>query len=957
MVPKTPRVYRRSACALPPVECALVSTSGALLERRQGVEIDDAPRHPDWLCAGDAWSQALLAGGRRRSATRSRRCSSTARRRGSTTRRCTTCSCRWRPRPNARRSGTRRGGAGVCNTRGSRRVHYDRGLGRPPPRCVPTKCACAPKDREIMGLTRKASSGLLGLALAFRLLPECDVVRLWGFGNENESLPYHYWRDGSELDAQSTADQYRLATQNHGHNFRGEHAYVHRVLGGGTWAVGRDAFEGACGRAPANYSRLHRLMRFETASLLVDGCGADGCGAGAEGRAAEVPAAPTAVPPRRAPLADQSSPARAGSWRVVVGRGVGRGVRLRAARQPSHAARTATLAAISLQATGASSRSCACSAPLITTTRCAHSLRSRARRHAGDRARGRPPPGRGATGLEAVGFGAFLDASYTKLAAWNLTEFRVVVCLDPTPPWCAPSTTSRARCSRRRSCTRRAHCRAARGTAAPTVRALSAQTSTQEYGRCGRTGRRTRACSPSSVAAASVASPATRRRPTPFFMTTTTVSRARCGCCTLAKPKADKEPPRARRAGLRDADAHVVHRSGVHKPWSTARPHDAIASEQLLRFNHPGRGVRPSACASTTRRRTRTTARRSATSSKGTCCPSSRASPRGASPTAHCARRGCTLRCTKGCHGVRRPGLCSAWASFRRRRLGRDTMPPNASAAADALPIVDVGAEPRHTGDCSVRPPRRAGGDARGRRCAGGTAARNHHPPARRQEPPCARHRRRQCARAAAARPVVAPRCRGRGRRRLRCVWRRFHCARGEPDGRRAAATLRDDGRGDRHARLGNVDGAVHAAALARPRRDALRVHLLPLRGVRLARRAAVGPRDHKGAPRALGPLGAQDARPRPRPTAWAGPAAALEGAWSDMVTALNPTIPPAACARVSLRSGLAAPSSRGAPARAAASPALRASSTTAGRSTRPPHIIARRGRAALTAWSKRSTS
>ena len=53
--------------------------------------------------------------------------------------------------------------------------------------------------------------------------------------------------------------------------------------------------------------------------------------------------------------------------------------------------------------------------------------------------------------------------------------------------------------------------------------------------------------------------------------------------------------------------------------------------------------------------------------------------------------------------------------------------------------------------------------------------------------------------------------------------------------------------------------------------------------------------------------------------------------------------------------SGLAAPSSRGAPVRAAASRALRASSTTAGRSTRPPHTIARRGRAALTAWSKRS--
>ena len=244
---------------MPPVECALVSTSGALLERRQGVEIDDA-RHVIRLGSAPVTpSLAPFVGGR----TTVRYVKQAVFLNGQTTRINHTLlhDVFLQMAAAAERSEIwySQGSAGVCNTRGLARVHYDRGLGRLPLRCVPTKCACAPKDREIMGLTRKASSGLLGLALAFRLLPECDVVRLWGFGNENESLPYHYWRDGSELDAQSTADQYRLATQNHGHDFRGEHAYVHRVLGGGTWAVRRDAFEGACGRAPANYSRLHRL--------------------------------------------------------------------------------------------------------------------------------------------------------------------------------------------------------------------------------------------------------------------------------------------------------------------------------------------------------------------------------------------------------------------------------------------------------------------------------------------------------------------------------------------------------------------------------------------------------------------------------------------------------------------------------------------------------------------------
>ena len=65
-------------------------------------------------------------------------------------------------------------------------------------------------------------------------------------------------------------------------------------------------------------------------------------------------------------------------------------------------------------------------------------------------------------GLEAVGFGAFSEASYLSSPRSSPSSASSSTS-TPTSPWCATSTTSHARCSRRRSCTRRAHCRAARG--------------------------------------------------------------------------------------------------------------------------------------------------------------------------------------------------------------------------------------------------------------------------------------------------------------------------------------------------------------------------------------------------------------------------------------------------------------------------------------------------------------
>ena len=903
---------------MPPVECALVSTSGALLERRQGVEIDDA-RHVIRIGSAPVTpSLAPFVGGR----TTVRYVKQAVFLNGQTTRINHTLlhDVFLQMAAAAERSEIwySQGSAGVCNTRGLARVHYDRGLGRLPLRCVPTKCACAPKDREIMGLTRKASSGLLGLALAFRLLPECDVVRLWGFGNENESLPYHYWRDGSELDAQSTAAQYRLAAQNHGHDFRGEHAYVHRVLGGGTWAVGRDAFEGACGRAPANYSRLHRLMRFENATHLVDGCGADGCGAGAEGRAAEAPAAPTAVPRAarrsqirahlRAPAAGASSSDAASDAAYVFA----------LLGQPSHAARTATLAAISLlQATGASF-------PVVCMLGAAYhrdlwmraqlaELRVAVRlvtELEGVRCQGP----RRHKGLEAVGFGAFSDASYTKLAAWNLTEFRVVVYLDSDV-----------------AVVRNLDHVAREMLAAPQLHEARTLSGCQGDGGANSSG--------AERANFNTGVWALRPNRTTYARLLAFLRGGRFRCITGDQTaanaffhdhhdgvagavrvlhagynlKADKGAAAClRRAGLRDADAHVVHWSGVHKPWSTARPHDAIEREQLLRFNH-SRGRWAGAALRLRLHNAPSYAHHGAAFGhfvKGyVLSVVARLAERG---VAHGPLRAPRLHLEVYTKGLPRSASPRLVLGFLGELFGGGggsvaitTAPPNASAAADALPIVDVGAEPRHTGDCSY-----ASLAARLAATRVGAAAR-------------------------AARPLAITILRRGAKSRhardigdvnalelqLRALSLRLGAA-GEGDGGSAAfgvasivpeanLTVAEQLRlfATTDVAIGMHGSGMSMALFMPPRSLVLDVmpygytyclfeacvshdEQLWVHVITKEHRARWGLSERKMLDRGHG-----------RPLNATALAAALEGAWKgDMVTALNLTIPPAACARVSLR-------------------------------------------------------
>ena len=117
---------------MPPVKCALVSTSGALLERRQGVEIDDA-RHVIRIGSAPVTpSLAPFVGGR----TTVRYVKQAVFLNGQTTRINHTLlhDVFLQMAAAAERSEVwySQGSAGVCNTRGLARVHYDRGLGRLP---------------------------------------------------------------------------------------------------------------------------------------------------------------------------------------------------------------------------------------------------------------------------------------------------------------------------------------------------------------------------------------------------------------------------------------------------------------------------------------------------------------------------------------------------------------------------------------------------------------------------------------------------------------------------------------------------------------------------------------------------------------------------------------------------------------------------------------------------------
>ena len=89
------------------------------------------------------------------------------------------------------------------------------------------------------------SSGALAISVLFGLF-RCKTIRLFGFANTDRSLPYHYWSDGSVHDGMTTAQWYQSRASLGLHKFDHEHRLMHDVLGGCSWVLRADRYRNAC---------------------------------------------------------------------------------------------------------------------------------------------------------------------------------------------------------------------------------------------------------------------------------------------------------------------------------------------------------------------------------------------------------------------------------------------------------------------------------------------------------------------------------------------------------------------------------------------------------------------------------------------------------------------------------------------------------------------------------------
>ena len=92
---------------------------------------------------------------------------------------------------------------------------------------------------------RQPSSGVVGVSLLFGVFG-CQSVSLYGFANEDTSMPYHYWRDGSHHDNATTATWYASRAKSRTHHFDREHRLMHDVVGGCSWELTRERYQEAC---------------------------------------------------------------------------------------------------------------------------------------------------------------------------------------------------------------------------------------------------------------------------------------------------------------------------------------------------------------------------------------------------------------------------------------------------------------------------------------------------------------------------------------------------------------------------------------------------------------------------------------------------------------------------------------------------------------------------------------
>ena len=111
---------------------------------------------------------------------------------------------------------------------------------------LPYRCAIRnEKDACIWPGTRQLSSGGIAISLLFETY-SCQSVVLYGFANEDPTLPYHYWKDGSQHDNVTTGQWYKNREKIRTHVFEREHRLMHDVLGGCSWTVTAERYRQAC---------------------------------------------------------------------------------------------------------------------------------------------------------------------------------------------------------------------------------------------------------------------------------------------------------------------------------------------------------------------------------------------------------------------------------------------------------------------------------------------------------------------------------------------------------------------------------------------------------------------------------------------------------------------------------------------------------------------------------------
>lgn len=89
----------------------------------------------------------------------------------------------------------------------------------------------------------RLSSGAQAVSLLFGAFG-CSSIRLFGFENRDQSLPYHYWHDASVHAGTTIREWYEKRRDRH--DFEAEHRVMHDVLGACSWELEAERYQHAC---------------------------------------------------------------------------------------------------------------------------------------------------------------------------------------------------------------------------------------------------------------------------------------------------------------------------------------------------------------------------------------------------------------------------------------------------------------------------------------------------------------------------------------------------------------------------------------------------------------------------------------------------------------------------------------------------------------------------------------